>query len=96
MVQHGCCEYWFAFIKSCYERPESKLCVHLSQGQRKKKLEAKKVREQIEEEKRKQMDLEEANYREEKRKEAVQKAELQLYHQTDRVKGLHVSIYLVC
>uniref|UniRef100_A0A3B3HU48 Cilia and flagella associated protein 210 n=1 Tax=Oryzias latipes TaxID=8090 RepID=A0A3B3HU48_ORYLA len=66
----------------------------VAQGQRKKKLEAKKVREQIEEEKRKQMDLEEANYREEKRKEAVQKAELQLYHQTDRVKGLHRALLL--
>uniref|UniRef100_A0A8C7ZWX7 Cilia and flagella associated protein 210 n=1 Tax=Oryzias sinensis TaxID=183150 RepID=A0A8C7ZWX7_9TELE len=63
-------------------------------GQRKKKLEAKKVREQIEEEKRKQMDLEEANYREQKRKEAVQKAELQLYYQTDRVKGLHRALLL--
>lgn len=66
------------------------------QGQRKKKLEAKKVREQMEEEKRKQMDLEEANYREQKRKEAVKKAEMQLYYQTDRVKGLHVSKHLVC
>uniref|UniRef100_A0A3P9JUU1 Coiled-coil domain containing 173 n=1 Tax=Oryzias latipes TaxID=8090 RepID=A0A3P9JUU1_ORYLA len=63
-------------------------------GQRKKKLEAKKLREQIEEEKRKQMDLEEANYREQKRKEAVQKAELQLYYQTDRVKGLHRALLL--
>ncbi|KAF6726693.1 Coiled-coil domain-containing protein 173 [Oryzias melastigma] len=67
---------------------------HTVLGQRKKKLEAKKVREQMEEEKRKQMDLEEANYREQKRKEAVKKAEMQLYYQTDRVKGLHSALLL--
>lgn len=68
--------------------------MHLSQGQRKKKLEAKKIREQIEEEKRKQIDIEEANYKEQKRKEAIEKAKTQLYYQTDRVKAFHVSITL--
>ncbi|XP_033473552.1 cilia- and flagella- associated protein 210 [Epinephelus lanceolatus] len=63
-------------------------------GQRQKKLEAKKIREEIEEEKRKLMDKEEAEYREQQRKEAVEKAKTQLYYQTDRVKGLHRALLL--
>ncbi|KAM9709418.1 cilia- and flagella- associated protein 210 [Menidia menidia] len=63
-------------------------------GQRQKKLEAKRMREETEEEKRKQMDMEEAQYREQKRKEAIEKAETQLYHQTDRVKGLDRALQL--
>lgn len=66
--------------------------ISLSKGQRQKKLEAKKIREQIEEEKRKLIDIEEAKYKEEKRKEATERAKTQLYYQTDRVKGLHVSM----
>ncbi|KAM9802335.1 cilia- and flagella- associated protein 210 [Syngnathus typhle] len=62
--------------------------------QRQKKLEAKKIREQIEEEKRKQIDMEEAKYREEKRKEAIEKAKEQLYYETGRVKGLHRALLL--
>lgn len=61
-------------------------------GQRQKKLEAKKIREQIEEEKRKLIDIEEAQYREQTRKEAVEKAKTQLYYQTDQVKRLHVGV----
>lgn len=38
------------------------------------------------------IDIEEAKYQEEKRKEAIEKAKTQLYYQTDRVKQLHVSI----
>ncbi|XP_041663571.1 coiled-coil domain-containing protein 173 [Cheilinus undulatus] len=63
-------------------------------GQRQKKLEAKKIRDQIEEEKRKQIDKEEAEYRAQKRKEAVEKAKMELYYQTDRVKGLHRALLL--
>ncbi|XP_061580459.1 cilia- and flagella- associated protein 210 [Cololabis saira] len=63
-------------------------------GQRQRKLEAKKIREQIEEEKRKQIDREEAEYREQKRKEAVEKAKNPLYHQSDRVKGLNRALQL--
>ncbi|XP_040913771.1 coiled-coil domain-containing protein 173 [Toxotes jaculatrix] len=63
-------------------------------GQRQKKLEAKKIREQIEEEKRKLTDMEEAKYKEQKRKEAIEKAKAQLYYQTDRVKGLHRALLL--
>uniref|UniRef100_A0A3B4WLV1 Cilia and flagella associated protein 210 n=1 Tax=Seriola lalandi dorsalis TaxID=1841481 RepID=A0A3B4WLV1_SERLL len=63
-------------------------------GQRQKKLEAKKIREQIEEEKRKMTDIEEAKYQEQKRKDAIEKANTQLYYQTDRVKGLHRALLL--
>lgn len=62
------------------------------QGQRQKKLEAKRIREEIEEEKRKQIDKEEAEYQELKQKEAIEKAKTQLYYRTDPVKGLHVGI----
>ncbi|CAJ1079355.1 coiled-coil domain-containing protein 173 [Xyrichtys novacula] len=63
-------------------------------GQRQKKLEAKKIREQIEEEKRKQIDKEEAEYQEQRKKEAIEKAKTQMYYQTDRVKGLHRALLL--
>lgn len=36
-------------------------------------------------------DIEEAKYQEQKRKETIARAKTQLYYQTDRVKGLHVS-----
>lgn len=62
----------------------------ISQGQRQKKLEAKKIREEIEEEEKKRIDIEEAKYQEQKRKEAIEKAKTQQYYQTDRVKGFHV------
>ena len=51
------------------------------------------MREEIEEEEKKQIDLEEAEYQQQKRKEAIAKAKSQLYFQTDRVKGFHVSSY---
>ncbi|CAK6954146.1 cilia- and flagella- associated protein 210 [Scomber scombrus] len=63
-------------------------------GQRQKKLEAKKIREEIEEEKRKLTDIEEAKYQEEMRREAVEQAKKQLYNQTDRVRGLHRALLL--
>nr|XP_046259523.1 coiled-coil domain-containing protein 173 [Scatophagus argus] len=63
-------------------------------GQRQKKLEAKKIRDEIEEEKRKLIDKEEAAYQEQKRKEAIEKAKTQLYYQTDRVRGLHRGLLL--
>nr|XP_061799552.1 cilia- and flagella- associated protein 210 [Nerophis lumbriciformis] len=62
--------------------------------QRQKKLEAKKIRDQMDEEKRKQIDMEEAQYREEKRKDAIEKAKKQLYYETERVKGLHRGLLL--
>lgn len=62
------------------------------QGQRQKKLEAKKIREEIEEEERKLIDIEEANYQAQIRKEAIEKAKTQQYYQTDRVKEFHVCV----
>ncbi|XP_054643643.1 cilia- and flagella- associated protein 210 [Dunckerocampus dactyliophorus] len=62
--------------------------------QRQKKLEAKKIRDQMEEDKRNRIDMEEAKYREEQRKEAIEKAKRQLYYQTERVKGLHRALLL--
>lgn len=47
----------------------------------------------MEEEERKRIDLEEAKYQAEKRKEAIEKAKAQQYYQTDRVKGFHVRFY---
>ena len=54
-------------------------------------MEARKIREEKEEEERKAVDIEEAKYQAEKRKEAIEKAKTQQYYQTDRVKGFHVS-----
>lgn len=61
-------------------------------GQRQKKLEAKKIRDEIAEKKWEEIDKQEAEYQEKKRKEAIEKAKTQLYYQTDRVRGLHVGI----
>ncbi|XP_056611181.1 cilia- and flagella- associated protein 210 isoform X2 [Triplophysa dalaica] len=63
-------------------------------GQRQKKLEAKKIREEIEEEERKLIDMEEANYQAQIRKEAIEKAKTQQYYQTDRVKEFHRALLL--
>ncbi|XP_072300516.1 cilia- and flagella- associated protein 210 [Eucyclogobius newberryi] len=63
-------------------------------GQRQKNLEAKAIRQKIEEEKKLQFDIEEATYKAEKRKEAVERAKAQLFYQTDRVKGLHGAYLL--
>ncbi|XP_041857250.1 coiled-coil domain-containing protein 173 isoform X2 [Melanotaenia boesemani] len=63
-------------------------------AQRQRKLEAKKIRDQIEEEKRKLMDIEEAKFREQKRKAAIEKAKIKLYYQTNRVKRLNSALLL--
>lgn len=55
-------------------------------------MEAKKIRDEIEEEKRKEIDREEAAYKAQMRKEAVEKAKTQLYYQSDIVRGLHVGV----
>jgi len=44
-----------------------------------------------EEEERRKIDIEEALFQAEKRKAAIEKAKLEQYYQTDRVKGFHVS-----
>lgn len=63
-------------------------------GQRQRKLEARKIREEKEEEERKAVDIEEAKYQAEKRKEAIEKAKTQQYYQTDRIKGFHGALIL--
>ncbi|MBN3300281.1 CC173 protein, partial [Amia calva] len=63
-------------------------------GQRQQKLEARKVREEIEEEEKKQVDLAEAQYQAERRREAIEQAKAQQYYQTDRVKRFHSALLL--
>lgn len=63
-------------------------------GQRLQKLEARKIREEKEEAERVQIDIEEAKYQAEKRKEAIDKAKTLQYYQTDRVKGFHGALLL--
>jgi hypothetical protein len=60
------------------------------QGQRQKKLEDRRLRLEKEEEERKKIDIEEALIQAEKRKAAIEKAKVQQYYQTDRVKAFHV------
>ena len=64
------------------------------EGQRLKKLQAKKIREEQEEEERKKIDIEEAKLQAQKRKEAIEQAKQQLYYQTDRVKNFHGALLL--
>lgn len=61
-------------------------------GQRQKKMEAKQIRDEMEEERRRLIYEEEAEYQAQKRKETIEKAKNQLYYQTDRVRGLHVGV----
>ncbi|XP_056123857.1 cilia- and flagella- associated protein 210-like [Rhinichthys klamathensis goyatoka] len=63
-------------------------------GERRKKLEAKTIREAMEEEEKKLLDIEEARYQAQIRKETIEKTKTQQYHQTDRVKGLHSALRL--
>ncbi|XP_052096126.1 cilia- and flagella- associated protein 210-like [Mytilus californianus] len=63
-------------------------------GQRQRKLEARTIREQKEEEEKKLVDLEEAQYQAQQRREAIEKAKTQQYYQTDRVKKFHSALQL--
>ncbi|XP_053373557.1 cilia- and flagella- associated protein 210-like [Mercenaria mercenaria] len=63
-------------------------------GQRQRKLEARKIREQKDEAERVQIDLEEAKFQAQQRKDAIDKAKTQQYYQTDRVKGFHSALML--
>ncbi|NXR10108.1 CC173 protein, partial [Semnornis frantzii] len=58
------------------------------------KLKAKKLREEKEEEERRLHDLENEQFRAAKRKEAIDHAKTYLYHQNERVKGLHSALLL--
>lgn len=60
-------------------------------GQRQKQLEAKKVRDEAEKKRWEEIDKEEAEHQQKMRKEAIEKAKTQLFHQSHRVRGLHVG-----
>ena len=62
----------------------------MTQGQRLKKLQARKLREEKGEEERLKIDRDEMEYQAQCRKEAIQRAKALLYHQTDRVKTFNV------
>ncbi|XP_020917240.1 coiled-coil domain-containing protein 173 [Exaiptasia diaphana] len=64
------------------------------EGQRIKKLQARKIREEKEEEERVKIDIEEAKLQAQKRKEAIERAKTQQYYQTDRVKTFHGALLL--
>lgn len=63
-------------------------------GQRQRKLEARKQREEREEAERLNIDIEEAKYQASQRKSAIEKAKTQQYYQTDRVKNFHSALQL--
>ncbi|NXT52570.1 CC173 protein, partial [Pluvianellus socialis] len=63
-------------------------------GLAQRKLKAKKLREEREEEERKLLDLEEEKFQAAKRKEAIDHAKTYLYYQNERVKGLHSALLL--
>uniref|UniRef100_A0A8C0BEL4 CC173 protein n=1 Tax=Buteo japonicus TaxID=224669 RepID=A0A8C0BEL4_9AVES len=63
-------------------------------GLAQRKLKAKKLREEREEEERKLLDLEEQRFQAAKRKEALDHAKTYLYYQNERVKGLHSALLL--
>ena len=60
----------------------------------KAKLEAKKVREEREEQCRQQEDIEEAIYKAAERKKSIKHAKTLTFAQTDRVKGFHGALIL--
>ena len=59
-----------------------------------KRLAARKIKEDKEEEERLQIDEEEAKFQAAQRKEAIDRAKTLLYYNTDRVKNFHVSCKL--
>ncbi|KAG7315694.1 hypothetical protein KOW79_020560 [Hemibagrus wyckioides] len=61
-------------------------------AQRQKRLELKRIKKEIEEEKLKQLDLEEAKFQAMKRKEAIERAKTLQFLQTDRVKRFHSAV----
>uniref|UniRef100_UPI00398F326F cilia- and flagella- associated protein 210 n=1 Tax=Pristiophorus japonicus TaxID=55135 RepID=UPI00398F326F len=63
-------------------------------GQRQLRLDARKIREEKEEAEKKQIDLEEAKYMAQKRKESMERARTLLFYQTDRVKGFNAALLL--
>jgi len=64
------------------------------EGQRKAKLEAKKIRFEKEEELRRQEDIKEAIYQAEQRRNAIEHAKTLTFSRTDRVKEFHGALIL--
>jgi len=64
------------------------------QGQRQRKLEARKERLEAEELELQRIDREEAKFQQAKRKQAIDKAKTLQYYQTDRVKNFHRAMVL--
>uniref|UniRef100_A0A8D2QK28 Uncharacterized protein n=1 Tax=Zonotrichia albicollis TaxID=44394 RepID=A0A8D2QK28_ZONAL len=60
----------------------------------KQKLQAKKLREEKEEEERKLLDLEEAKFQAAKRKEVIDRAKTYLFYQDDRMRQFHSALLL--
>ncbi|XP_042302615.1 coiled-coil domain-containing protein 173 [Sceloporus undulatus] len=63
-------------------------------GMSQMKLKAQKVRKERQEEERRKIDLEEAKYQAQKRKEFIEKAKMQQYYENERVKGFHKAFLL--
>ncbi|OPJ80029.1 coiled-coil domain-containing protein 173 [Patagioenas fasciata monilis] len=63
-------------------------------GLMQRKLKAKQLREERQEEERKLIDLEEAKFQAAQRKAAIDHAKTYLYYQNQRVKGLHSALLL--
>ncbi|NXN09244.1 CC173 protein, partial [Indicator maculatus] len=63
-------------------------------GVAQRKIKAKKLREEREEEERRLLDLEEEQFQAAKRKEAIDRAITHLYYQNERLKGLHSALLL--
>ncbi|KAM4698071.1 cilia- and flagella- associated protein 210 isoform 2-T2 [Rhinophrynus dorsalis] len=92
--------------KRLYEEKKEREAMHLKSkevvkqwtntiaGMRQKKLESKKFCEEKEEEEKKKIDLEEAKYQAERRREAIERARTKQYYQTDKVKKFHSALML--
>ncbi|KAM4626159.1 cilia- and flagella- associated protein 210 [Discoglossus pictus] len=63
-------------------------------GQRQKRLKSKQLREEKEEEEKKKIDLEEAKFQAEKRREAIEKARTKQYYESDKIKKFHGALLL--
>ncbi|KAM8946851.1 cilia- and flagella- associated protein 210-like [Pelodytes ibericus] len=63
-------------------------------GLRQKKLQSKKLFKEQEEEAKRKIDIEEAKFQAEKRKEAIEQARLKQYYQNDKVKNFHSALLL--
>ncbi|XP_053343353.1 cilia- and flagella- associated protein 210-like [Clarias gariepinus] len=61
-------------------------------AKRQKELEAMRIREELKEEERRQIDIDEANFQEQQRKMAIDRARTLQFFETDRVKRFHSAL----